>query len=71
MKNATAENIAFSGLNFHHLKVIQKRQWEDGLRSVSTMQHSEGQPRVTNVKKIIEAVLPKLADFYAKLTPTS
>jgi DNA polymerase III epsilon subunit-like protein len=71
MKNATAENIASSGLNFHHLKVIHKRQGEDGLRSVFTMRNSEGQPRVTNVKKVLDSVLPKLADFYEKLTPSS
>lgn len=63
MKLCTAENIASSGLNLSHLKTIYKRHGEDGLCNVFQMKNNLGQPRVTNVKKTLESVIPKLAKF--------
>lgn len=65
-KLPTAENIASSGLNLEHLRKIYMRDGEDGLQSTFTMKNSEGQPRVTNTKRTLETVLPKLADFFQK-----
>ena len=51
MKRPTAENIAGSGLNLHHLRVIARRDTGDGsdnLRAAFTMLNSERKPRVTN-----------------------
>lgn len=50
-KRPTAENIAGSGLNINHLKIIYHRGGEDGLRDVFVDKNCEGLPRVTNVKK--------------------
>ncbi|XP_060592882.1 uncharacterized protein LOC132747499 [Ruditapes philippinarum] len=66
MKNATADNIASSGLNFEHLKTIFRRKGEDGLLNVFTAKNSEGQPRVTNAKRTLESVVPKLAAYFEK-----
>lgn len=49
MKMCTVENVASSGLNLSHLKLIHKRKGEDGLHNVFQMQNSLGQPRVTGV----------------------
>lgn len=65
-KLPTAENIASSGLNLEHLRKIFIRDGEDGLHSTFTMKNSEGQPRVTNTKRTLETVIPKLADFLQK-----
>lgn len=67
-KLPTAENIASSGLNLEHLRKIFIRDGEDGLHSTFTMKNSEGQPRVTNTKRTLETVIPKLADFLQKNT---
>ena len=64
MKMATAENIAGSGLNLGHLRKIYERDGEDGLRNTFTYKNSEGQARVTNVKKTLEEVIPKLLAFF-------
>ena len=66
MKAPTAENIAISGLNYSHLKVIYQRKGEDGLYNVFTMKNSQGLPRVTKTKRILEEVIPKLAEFFSK-----
>ncbi|KAL4238639.1 putative RING-H2 finger protein [Mactra antiquata] len=64
-KMATAENIAGSGLNLDQLKKIYVGDpWEDGLLNTFTMKNSLGQPRVTNTKRILESVIPKLADYF-------
>lgn len=65
-KLPTAENIASSGLNLGHLRKIFMRDGEDGLYSTFTMKNSEGQPRVTNTKRTLETVIPKLTDFLQK-----
>ena len=67
VKNFTAENIARSGLNYLHLKTIYQRKGEDGLYNVLQMKNNKGQPRVTNVKKTLESVVPKLADHFQQL----
>ncbi len=36
LKLATAENIAGSGLNLQHLKLVWQRDGEDGLRNIFT-----------------------------------
>ena len=64
MKMCTAENIASSGLNYFHLKTIFERHGEDGLYNVFQMKNSQGQPRVTNVKKTLESIVPKLASHF-------
>ena len=64
MKRTTAENIAGSGLNINHLQIIFRRDGEDGLSSVFTVKNSEGQPRVTHSKRVLEEVIPKLAAFF-------
>ena len=66
MKRATAENVAGSGLNFNHLKKIFERDGEDGLQSVFTVKNSEGLPRVTSTKRVLEDVIPKLAQYFRK-----
>lgn len=65
-KLATAENIAGSGLNFNHLQRIYSREGEDGLLNTFTVKNSECQPRVTNSKRVLEAVIPKLVDLFRK-----
>ncbi|CAC5366195.1 unnamed protein product [Mytilus coruscus] len=51
VKMATAENISGSGLNFNHLKLIWKREGEDGLTNVLSAKNSIGKPRVSSDKK--------------------
>lgn len=63
-KRPTAENIAGSGLKLCHLRVIYKRSGEDGLRDVLTSKNSEGFPRVTNCKKVLDEVIPKLVQYF-------
>ncbi|XP_053375674.1 uncharacterized protein LOC123538322 isoform X3 [Mercenaria mercenaria] len=64
MKSSTADNVASSGLNFKHLHTIFLRKGEDGLYNVFTMRNSEGLPRVTNSKRVLEAVIPKLVSYF-------
>ena len=65
-KSSTAENIASSGLNLGHLRTIFTRDGQDGLLNVFQGKNSEGQPRVTNAKRVLESVVPKLAEFFSK-----
>ncbi|XP_060561615.1 uncharacterized protein LOC132721341 [Ruditapes philippinarum] len=64
MKRPTAENIAGSGLNLSHLKLLYSRGGEDALRDVFTAKNSEGLPRVTNVKKLLDEIIPKMSKFF-------
>lgn len=64
MKTSTADNIASSGLNFKHLRTIFLRNGEDGLYNVFTMKNCEGLPRVTNSKRVLESVIPKLVSYF-------
>lgn len=64
MKRATADNVAGSGLNFSHLKIIFERDGEDGLKNVFISKNSENLPRVTNNKRVLEDVIPKIAVFF-------
>ena len=66
MKRATAENVAGSGLNIKHLQKIFIRDGEDGLKNVFISKNSEDQPRVTNTKRVLEEVIPKLAEYFRK-----
>ena len=66
MKRPTAENIAGSGLKLNDLRKIFERSGEDGLRDIFVCANSEGLPRVTNAKRTLDGVLPKLADFLSK-----
>lgn len=59
LKMSTAENVAGFGLQLTHLKKIFQRG-EHGLTFI--LPNSEGQPRVTNVKRTL--VFPKLVDFF-------
>lgn len=60
----TAENVAGSGLQLTHLKKIFQRDGEDGPFNTFISPNCEGQPRVTNVKRTLESVIPKLVDFF-------
>lgn len=64
LKMCTAENVAGSGLQLTHLKQIFQRGGEDGLLNTFVSPNSEGQPKVTNVKRTLESVIPKLVDFW-------
>lgn len=65
MKRCTAENVAGSGLSYKHLQKIFIRDGEDGLKNVFVSKNSEGQPRVTNNKRVLENVIPKLAEYFS------
>ena len=68
MKRPTAENIAGSGLKLNDLHKIFEHSGEDGFRDIFVCSNSEGLPRVTNAKRTLDDVLPKLADFLSKWT---
>lgn len=58
-KRPTVDNIAGSGLNIpnvHHLKKLNCRVGENGLRDTFTCITSDCLPRVTNVKKLLDEV---------------
>ena len=61
--NHIAESIAGSGLQLSHLKKIYQRKGEDGLVSIFCAD-VEGKPRVTNSKKVLNTVIPKLAGYF-------
>ncbi|XP_045176635.2 uncharacterized protein LOC123537131 [Mercenaria mercenaria] len=61
-----AENIAGSGLNLEHLRTIFSREGEDGLTNIFISKNSDGQPRVTNTKRVLESVIPKLVELFSK-----
>ncbi|KAL4236483.1 hypothetical protein ACF0H5_004869 [Mactra antiquata] len=65
-KLPTAENIAASGLNLEHLRMIYTRDGEDGLHFTFTSKNSEGQPRVTNTKRTLDTLVPNLANFFQR-----
>lgn len=60
-----AEKVAGSGLNLGHLQKIFERDGEDGLRNTFSCKNCEGQPRVTNTKKTLEEIIPKLGNFFS------
>ena len=66
IKMSTAERIAGSGLNLQNLNKIAERSGEDGLYEVFTATNSDGQPRVSNQRKLLEEIIPKLAAFCDK-----
>lgn len=66
LKTATAENIAGSGLNVHHLKLIWQRDGEDGLLNVLSAKNSIDKPRVTKDKRLLGDIIPKLCCYFQK-----
>lgn len=64
-KNPTAENIAGSGLTLFHLRKIYQRDGEDGLLNTFTVKNTENQPRVTSTKRVLDTLVPKLAEFFS------
>ncbi|KAH3714943.1 hypothetical protein DPMN_057646 [Dreissena polymorpha] len=52
--NAATTLIAGFGLNLMHLKMIVER---DGLKNIFIMNNSDGQPRVTNTKRVLETLI--------------
>lgn len=58
-------NIAGSGLNLGHLRLIFKRSGEDGLVDVFSMNNSLGKPRVTPDKKVLGECIPNRAHILA------
>ena len=65
-KTAIAENAAASGLNLSHLQLIFRKAGGDGLWNVFTEMNSMGQPRVTNCKRVLESVIPKLVKYFSE-----
>lgn len=63
VKRATAENIAGSGLQLIQLFKIFKRDGEDGMPAICTQKNHDGLPRLANVKKVLDDVVPKLAEY--------
>lgn len=66
LKTATAENIAGSGLNLHHLQLIWQRDGEDGLMNVLFAKNSLDKPRVTKDKQLLGNIIPKLYCYFQK-----
>ena len=66
MKSCTTENIAGSGLNLGHPRLIFKKSGEDGLVDVFSMKNSLGKPRVTSDKKVLGECIPKLCAYFSK-----
>lgn len=62
VKRTTAENIAGSGLQLIQLFKIFKRDGEDGMPAICTQKNHDGLPRLANVKKVLDDVVPKLAE---------
>lgn len=67
MKMTTAENIAGSGLNCAHLKLIYVRKGEDGLIDVLMSKSACGKPRVSNDKKLMCSVVQKMGKMFSEL----
>ena len=67
MKMTTAENIAGSGLNCAHLKLIYVRKGEDGITDVLMSKNANGKPRVSNDKKLMSSVVQKMCNFFSEL----
>lgn len=70
MKAPTTQNIAGSGLNILHLKVIPEREGADGLYHVFSVPNSDNKPRVTDQKKTLQGVIPKLVAYFESLNST-
>lgn len=66
VKHNTAENIAGSGLNLSHLHRIFQRDGEDGLRATFSQKTSDGHPRVSSAKRVLDSVIPKLVEYFEK-----
>lgn len=66
LKLATAENIAGSGLNLQHLKLVWQRDGEDGLRNIFTAKNCIEKPRVTKDQRLLANIIPKLCLFFEK-----
>ncbi|CAG2223240.1 unnamed protein product [Mytilus edulis] len=66
VKMTTAENISGSGLNFDHLKLIWKREGEDGLSNVLSAKNSIGKPRSSSDKKLVCSFVQKLSQLFAE-----
>lgn len=66
LKTTTAENIAGSGLNLHHLQLIWQRDGEDGLMNVLSAKNSLDKPRVTKDKRLLGNIIPKLCCYFQK-----
>lgn len=64
IKKPTAENIAGSGLNINHLKLLHSRGGEDAIKDVFISKNSEGCPRVSNNKKVLEEIVPKISKYF-------
>lgn len=62
LKLATAENIAGSGLNLQHLKLVWQRGGKDDLRNIFTAKNCIEKPRVTTDQRL----LAKLCLFFEK-----
>ena len=58
-------NMSFPNSPFRQLKIAE-RSGEDGLYEVFTAKNSDGQPRVSNQRKLLEEIIPKLAAFCDK-----
>jgi hypothetical protein len=65
-KNTAAENIAGLGLNIQNLNTIYRRSGEDGPMDIFTNKNLDAAPRVTNVKKVLDEVIPKMAAYFTK-----
>ncbi|CAC5426782.1 unnamed protein product [Mytilus coruscus] len=65
MKVTTAENIAGSGLNCAHLKLIYVRKGEDGL--IDVLKKACGKPIVSNDKKLMCSVVQKMGKMFSEL----
>ena len=66
IKMPSAENVAGSGLCLNHLFKIYQREGEDGARNTFICKNSEGQPRVTSMKKTLDDAIPKLGQFFSR-----
>lgn len=66
LKTATAENVAGSGLNLHHLQLIWQRDGEDGLMNVLSAKNSLDKPRVTKEKRLLGNIISKLCCYFQK-----
>ncbi|CAC5355427.1 unnamed protein product [Mytilus coruscus] len=67
MKMTTAENIAGSGLNCAHLKLIYVRKGDDGLIDVLMSKNACGKPRDSNDKKLMCSVVQKMGKMFSEL----
>lgn len=64
LKTATAENIAGSGLNLHHLQLIWQRDSGDSFLNVLSAKNSLDKPSVTKDKRSLGNIIPKLCCYF-------